>query len=212
MKTMKRELIDIAVETEPEFSVISGRNGTFRITKLRVWESNDHTHVYLDGIGKRGVSIRGGLCVSKECFTDLCRKFLAALATPAGAVQGTQKIYPKTNSDDCQIDGEGFCQTHQKVHLRETAAAMDIPAAESVTKEWNMRCPQCCSDEHIEIQASAWVKLTPEGTDCFDVQDGSHEWSSETPAQCVGCDYAGTVGDFEIDEVKSSQGAEPHEV
>ena len=51
-----------------------------------------------------------------------------------------------------------------------------------------------------------WVKLTAEGTDVFDVRDGSHEWNNESPAQCRRCDFSGTVGDFQLadDESRST--------
>ena len=72
----KEEFFECVVPTDPELSVIVGRNGTHRITQLRVAESYDHRHVYIEGIGKRGVSINGGLFVTLECFAGACRQFL----------------------------------------------------------------------------------------------------------------------------------------
>ena len=72
----KRKLIEFTIPTDPELSVIDGRNGCFRIQKLYVWESHDHHHVYIDGIGRRGIAIKGGLRVTIECFASACRQFL----------------------------------------------------------------------------------------------------------------------------------------
>jgi hypothetical protein len=184
---------------------VDGRNGMFHIQKLYIWESVDHEHVYLEGIGKRGVSIRGGFLVTKDCFTDVCREFLGARARHAGVGKDHETFSP---ADDCQINEEGFCKTHQKVHLREQAADMEIPAGNSVTKEWNMRCPQCCSDEGIEICCNIWARLHTDGTTTDDTQDGSHEWNAESPARCRRCDFSGTVLDFEtvVDDEERSNG------
>lgn len=70
------KLIEFTTPTDPELSVIDGRNGTYHINKLYVWESHYHRHVYIEGIGKRGVSIKGGLRVTMDCFTNACRQFL----------------------------------------------------------------------------------------------------------------------------------------
>ena len=122
---MKQDLVDIIVPTVGEFSTVEGRNGMFRITKLRVWESHDHEHIYVEGIGKRQVAIRGGLRVTKECFEEVCRRYLKH---ERGYV-----LQKKSESEDgCRINPEGFCETCQTVHLRERAAAMEVPAGEKL--------------------------------------------------------------------------------
>jgi hypothetical protein len=196
MKTMGTNLIDILVETEPNFSVICGRNGTFRIHKLRVWETTERTHVYLEGIGKRGVAIRGGICVTKECFTEVVRRFLAIspllerrelatvlaalrlwqqtlnrheelmwrIATDDGQVEALsdaeiEEFCEQLNTDifdaalftddegrsnGCQIDSEGFCATHGKVH--------QPPAM----KKFKMVCAKCGSEEVLKDSYAIW--------------------------------------------------------
>jgi len=72
----KRKLIEFTTPTDAELSIIIGRNGTYRIQELCVRESYDHCHVYIDGIGKRGVAIKGGLFVTLDCFAAACRQFL----------------------------------------------------------------------------------------------------------------------------------------
>jgi hypothetical protein len=121
----------------------------------------------------------------------------------------------KKRQADCQIDGQGFCRTHQRVHLRERAVEMGIPAAaercqrisdeeadgrSTVAHEWNMRCPQCKSDESIDISAIVYVRLKPEGTDIADAHNGDHDWDNDSTAYCAACGFAGTVRAFEIDK------------
>jgi hypothetical protein len=134
MKKDSDSLIDIIVPTGAEFSTIQGRNGTFRITKLRVWESHDHTHIYLDGLGKRQVAIRGGLRVTKECFEEICRRYL-------NHVRGyVLRKKPESDDDGCRINPEDFCETCQTVHLRERVAAMEVPAGEAADEYHLVEC------------------------------------------------------------------------
>jgi hypothetical protein len=69
----------------------------------------------------------------------------------------------------------------------------------SVKTEWEMACPRCGSDEHIDIAATVWVRLTEDGTDADDPADGGHEWDSDSDARCAKCGYSGTVEDFACD-------------
>jgi hypothetical protein len=111
---MQSKKIDIIVETDPEFSYVVGRNGLYWITNLKVRECAAGPHVYILGIGKRGHEIRGGFMVTKECFEEVCRQYLNQ---------------PLGYDADCEINTDGFCNTHQFVHLRERAEAMGVPAA-----------------------------------------------------------------------------------
>src|SRR5271166_6250716 len=64
--------------------------------------------------------------------------------------------------------------------------------------EWNIACPKCGEGcEEIAIQIPVWVRLTPDGSE---VQDGDHDWSEDSPAECVSCGFKGTVKDFETKE------------
>lgn len=256
----KRKLIEFTIPTDPELSVIDGRNGCFRIQKLYVWESHDHRHVYIDGIGRRGIVIKGGLRVTLECFKQACLNFQKETAHRDGFERYRQAaknlhhregeieidndaVVSKGNDNgayvqawvwvsdedleleklaaigkirtDCEINAEGFCETHQTVHLRERAAEMGIPAAaerceripdeevddpKTVLQAWNMRCPKCKSDESIEISANVYVRLKPDGTDIFDTHNGDHEWDNDSTAYCAACGFSGTVRDFEKGE------------
>lgn len=65
----------------------------------------------------------------------------------------------------------------------------------TVRQEWNMECPECHDDSHIEISALIWVELHVDGTS----EEGSdHEWDNDSAAKCTACDYGGNVGEFQI--------------
>jgi hypothetical protein len=219
-KAKRDDLIDLTVGTDYEGSHVDGRNGMFHIQQLYIWESVDHKHVYLEGIGKRGYSIRGGLLVSLECFRQAASDFLAAYQRLRTA---GQKELPAAAERCERIPDEEA--TYPSGHLGDrggpaTAAMVDaikviaerreqIPDDDpkTVFEAWKMRCPECCSDEGIEIQADVWVRLHHDGTTTDDTQDGGHEWSAQSPAQCRRCDFSGTVLDFEIvvdDEERSN--------
>lgn len=59
---------------------IQGRNGVFDLTAIQVWQAEGHEgKVFIDGIGKRGNPIRGGIGrVPVGEFEQLCIAFLKA--------------------------------------------------------------------------------------------------------------------------------------
>jgi hypothetical protein len=61
---------------------------------------------------------------------------------------------------------------------------------------FEMRCPNCGSADQIEIAATVWVRLTADGTDTDESEDGSHWWEDESAAKCNACDHEGTVKTF----------------
>jgi hypothetical protein len=66
----------------------------------------------------------------------------------------------------------------------------------TVAEAWGLRCPECGSDDGLEIQAKAWVVLTPDGTRPSDA-DGNTEWDDDSPCTCGGGrQYEGRVRDF----------------
>ncbi len=66
--------------------------------------------------------------------------------------------------------------------------------------QFDMACPKCGDEDHIDVAAVVWVRLTDDGTDLDAPKDGSHEWDDNSEAQCVACDYSGKVRDFEPHE------------
>ena len=74
----------------------------------------------------------------------------------------------------------------------------------SVFQNWNMRCPKCNEDDEIDVAATVMVRLTSDGTDADESQDGSHEWGDESKASCASCGFGGTVKDFEVAEAAAA--------
>lgn len=58
----------VEIKLDPEGSWIEGRNGIFDITAISVWSHG--AQVFIEGIGKRGRAIRGGLGVDSEEAMD----------------------------------------------------------------------------------------------------------------------------------------------
>jgi len=58
-----------------------------------------------------------------------------------------------------------------------------------------MVCPSCGSDESLDVVATVWVRLTPDGSDAALSQDGSHEWDNDSFCCCNACDWNGRVVD-----------------
>jgi len=57
-------------------------------------------------------------------------------------------------------------------------------------------CPQCGQDDEIDIAATVWVRLRPDGTDIFEAEDGDHEWENGSSAKCCACGHCATVAEF----------------
>lgn len=47
---------------------------------------------------------------------------------------------------------------------------------------WEMACPQCQSDEGIEIAMTVWGALTIDGTD---TDGGENEWTPNSRSKCT---------------------------
>jgi hypothetical protein len=56
--------------------LITGRNGTFDIVGLSIWYGPATGQIHIDGVGKRGTAINGGLAVKLEGFEQACKQFL----------------------------------------------------------------------------------------------------------------------------------------
>jgi hypothetical protein len=61
----------------------------------------------------------------------------------------------------------------------------------------DLRCPCCRDPDHIDILAMIWVRLTEDGTDADESDDGDHEWSGQSAAVCTACGHRATVQAFE---------------
>ena len=63
-------------------------------------------------------------------------------------------------------------------------------------ENWNclegMRCPKCGCATELLIAATAWFRVTDDGTDEYhDV-----EWDDNSPCRCPVCEHQSTVGEF----------------
>jgi len=67
-------------------------------------------------------------------------------------------------------------------------AMNDIPA-----NQFDMVCPKCGRTDQLDIAATVWVRLTPDGTDNDAADDGDHEWDDDSVCRCAACGWAGTV-------------------
>jgi hypothetical protein len=63
--------------------------------------------------------------------------------------------------------------------------------------EWGFVCPECEESDQLDVAATVWVRLTEDGTDADESEDGSHEWGDDSEVHCAGCGHQGTVKDFE---------------
>jgi hypothetical protein len=63
----------IRIQTDPNISYIKGRNGTFDLPSIIVQHLSDT--VMIDGVGKRGSVINGGLRISTEAMDNLARRW-----------------------------------------------------------------------------------------------------------------------------------------
>jgi hypothetical protein len=53
--------------------------------------------------------------------------------------------------------------------------------------EWNLRCPDCGGTGAIDIAATVWVRLCPDGTDVTLSHNGDHDWNQDSPVCCATC-------------------------
>jgi hypothetical protein len=59
--------------------------------------------------------------------------------------------------------------------------------------QWNLCCPGCGQGDGIDIAATVWVRLCPDGTDVTLAHNGDHEWDDDAPVYCNVCDFQGQV-------------------
>lgn len=74
---------------------------------------------------------------------------------------------------------------------------MSGPNAADVAANWGLRCPACGDCEAIDIAATVWVRLCPDGTDPVLACNGDHEWTGDCAAHCHACGFHGKVRTFD---------------
>jgi hypothetical protein len=68
-----------------------------------------------------------------------------------------------------------------------------------MSNPFNYRCPNCRSQDHIEILAFVSIRLTSTGVQFLEDEAdfGPANWSSAIGAGCDACGFEGVAGDFE---------------
>jgi hypothetical protein len=74
----------------------------------------------------------------------------------------------------------------------------ELAEAEESGNQHRLRCPECGQDDQLDIAATVWVRLCPDGTDVTAAECGDHEWDNTTPIKCCACDHSATVAAFEV--------------
>jgi len=68
-----------------------------------------------------------------------------------------------------------------------------IATPESVGNQFGYLCPDCGKGTNLNIVATVWTQLYPDGTQ--DIDQGEREWDQDASAFC-GCGWNGKVRDF----------------
>ena len=59
--------------------------------------------------------------------------------------------------------------------------------------EWKLRCPDCGGTDAIDLAATVWVRVCPDGTDITLAQNADHEWDDDALVFCAACNFRGQV-------------------
>ena len=73
-----------------------------------------------------------------------------------------------------------------------------IVSINDIATSWGLRCPHCKSCDEIDIAATVWVRLCPDGTDPALSYCGDHAWTDDSEACCNACGFDGRVRDFHV--------------
>jgi hypothetical protein len=71
-----------------------------------------------------------------------------------------------------------------------------LSKSENVRDVWHMQCPQCGSDEGIEIEMTVWGKLHPYS---IKLDNDRRTWGIDAKCYCNRCNHIGTVREFRTD-------------
>ena len=64
----------------------------------------------------------------------------------------------------------------------------------------DLRCPQCGDQDHINILAELWVRVTDDGTDPDASCDGERTFTPKSTTWCASCGHAARLSHFHSDE------------
>lgn len=63
----------------------------------------------------------------------------------------------------------------------------------TASSEWNLSCPDCGGTDAIDIAATVWVRLRPDGTDGTLSHNCDHTWDEDALVYCAACNFRGQV-------------------
>lgn len=67
----------------------------------------------------------------------------------------------------------------------------------------DLRCPKCSDQDHLDILAEVWLRVTSDGTDADASADGNHDYTPRSLTRCNSCGHTARLREFETDEVES---------
>ena len=70
----------------------------------------------------------------------------------------------------------------------------------SKSNQFNLKCPSCGRGDSLDIAATLWVRLTPDGTDADASRVGDHEWDNSSAATCE-CGWSGFAAYLKSDDL-----------
>lgn len=75
----------------------------------------------------------------------------------------------------------------------------------TVASEFDIRCPGCGSDEHMQVELKTLAHLTPDGTD----PGPEHDWHNDSFIHCDNCDWEGKVAQCRADAIAAARADVP---
>ena len=82
--------------------------------------------------------------------------------------------------------------------LRLARIHYEAEANDECGNQFGLRYPDCGRSDEIDIAATVWVRLCPEGTDVTAAECGDHEWENSSTAKCCACGHCATVAAFGV--------------
>jgi hypothetical protein len=139
-------------------------------------------------------------------MTDITNERRAAWAAQtllqyAISKEGGEELYddPETVLTDLLCDLRHYADRESidfKTCLDRAEMHYDAEVEEELGNQFGLRCPECGMSDQLDIAATVWVRLCPDGTDVTAAGNGDHEWEDSSPIKCCACGHDGTVATF----------------
>ena len=115
--------------------------------------------------------------------------------------EGGEELYddPETVLTDLLTDLRHYtaCENIDfKTCLDRAEMHYDVEVTEALGNAHGLRCPECGKGDEIDIAATVWVRLCPDGSDVTQAANGDHEWSNNSGAVCQACGHSGNAAEF----------------